>query len=96
LNSSGLATSGLTGIIGQGILPHDYTVNVDGDITIGDRVIKNTELVWNEHDFCRQIRPAFVQIFLGHSVHDYRVPDKFSVFSPTWLEVQQVLDASPK
>ena len=86
----------MTGIIGQGILPHDYTVNEVGDISIGDRVIKNTELVWIEHDFCRQLLPASVESFLGHSVHDYRVSDKFSILRPKWLDVKQIVNQSPK
>ena len=97
LDSSGLSTTELTGIIGQSILPHDYTVDEEGNIHIEDRVISNTQVEWNEHEFCRHISNRAVPVFLGHKVDEYHVTHKFDIFKPKWQPAQLLADtASPK
>ena len=94
LDSSGLSTTQLTGIIGQSILPHDYTIDAEGNIHIEDRVISNTQLEWNEHEYCRHISTYAVPVFLGHKVVEYRVDHKFDIFKPKWQPADLLGDAA--
>ena len=94
LDSSGLSTTDLSGIIGQSILPQDYTIDENGDIHIGGRVITNTK--WNDHDMCRTISNSAVSDFLGHKLSEYHVMKKFDIFKPKWQTANLVENSIPK
>lgn len=96
LESSGLSTTDLSGIIGQSILPHDYTIDQTGSIHIRNRIISNANVEWNEHDLCQKIANSEVSTFLGHEVAEYHVTQKFEIFKPTWQTANLVENASPK
>ena len=96
LESSGLSTTALTGIIGQSILPQDYTIDSAGNIHIADRSISNTQVEWNEHEYCRHIASSAVSVFLGHRVNEYHVDHKFDIFKPKWQSAALLDDSSPK
>ena len=91
-DSSGLATTGLTGIIGHAILPKNYKILGNGDITIGDRIIKNAKVLEIEHKICHQIAPDDVEKFLGHSVENFLLDAKFALFKPQWLAAEKTAD----
>jgi hypothetical protein len=96
LDSSGLSTTDLTGIIGQSILPQDYTIDENGDIHIGGRMITNTHVEWNDHDMCRTISNSAVSDFLGHKLSEYHVMNKFDIFKPKWQTANLVENSGPK
>ena len=96
LDSSGLSTTQLTGIIGQSILPYDYTVDENGNIHIDDRTISNAELECNEHEYCRHISKMAVPIFLGHMINEFHVSHKFDIFKPKWKTATLLSQTPPK
>ena len=81
LDSMGLAGIPLTGLIGHSILPNDYSINKNGQIHVGGKLLHAT-VQWDEHELCHHIGPKLVPIFLGHKVADYRVEERFDRFRP--------------
>jgi len=97
LDSSGLSTTDLSGIIGQSILPHDYTITELGNLQIGNRIISNSDLAWDKGEMCQKLTStSAVEQFLGHKVSDYHVTNKFDIFNPKWQTANLVENASPK
>jgi len=92
VNSLGLPTTHLYGILGEAILPHDYIIDSTGAIHVGDNVIEDADVTWIEHEDCHQIPNQEVALFyhFDHSAYELSTPFIGQV------KLQMHEDASPK
>ena len=63
INSKGLPVKNLTGLIGEAMLPKDYTIDLDGNIHVGENVIMSSTVKYMEHDKCHFIPQQDIHLF---------------------------------
>ena len=68
VNSKGLVAENLTGLIGEAMLPKDYTIDPDGHIHVGDNIINSATVKYMEHDKCHFIPQQDIHLFYKKSL----------------------------
>ena len=68
VNSKGLVAENLTGLIGEAMLPKDYTIDPDGHIHVGENIINSATVKWMEHDQCHFIPQKDIHLFYKKSL----------------------------
>ena len=92
IDSKGLATSNLGGVIGESIIPAEYQVDTDGNIHIESRIVSADQTTWDSSNNCIQLTTTeAITTFMGHHVNAYRVNQPFGTLTMTVHE-----DISPK
>jgi len=92
IDSKGLATTNLGGVIGESIIPAEYQVDADGSIHIESRIVTADQTAWDSSNNCIQLTTTeAITTFMGHHVNAYRVRQPFGTLTMTVHE-----DISPK
>ena len=92
IDSKGLATTNLGGVIGESIIPAEYQVDTDGNIHIESRIVSADQTAWDSSNNCIQLSTTeAITTFMGHHVNAYRVHQPFGTLTMTVHE-----DISPK
>ena len=88
------ALTNVLGVIGEAILPHDYAIDQNGNIQVGDHLITSATVEYMEHDKCHKIPYEDVKHFYKRPLAEYELKGKF--VSPSDAFGRIVVDESPK
>ena len=92
-----VSTAGLSrkpdGLLGVSIRPHEYHIDENGVISVGETKITNAVRKWAQHAYCHVLTRNDVEKFLGHSVKSYVAP---GLFATNKKYAQMIFDDSPK
>jgi hypothetical protein len=94
VNSKGLPTENITGVIGEALMPKDYVIDQNGNIQVGEHLITSATVEFLEHDKCHKIPYKDVNLFYKRPLADYELKGKFVTKTDAFGRI--IVDESPK